>query len=37
VLEVLGSLQDKFKWSEPEPAADLDDAVKYLESASATL
>jgi tetratricopeptide (TPR) repeat protein len=35
VLAVLGSLQEQFMASEPDLAADLDDTIKYLESASA--
>jgi hypothetical protein len=35
VLAVLGSLQEQFLASEPDLAADLDDTIKYLESASA--
>jgi hypothetical protein len=35
VLAVLGSLREQFMASEPDLAADLDDTIKYLESASA--
>ncbi len=37
VLTVLGSLRKQFEPSEPELAADLSDAIKYLESARAEL